>query len=76
MELSVVSVKETKKVFTRSTSLPVLVRFRKIRPGVLKGIITKISFTVLLIQKLTSHFLLIYNVFPTVPKLASTHVTL
>ena len=66
MELSVVSVKETKKVFTRSMSLPVLVRFRKIRPGVLKGIITKTNFT----------FLLIYNVFPTVPKLASTHVTL
>ena len=48
--------KGTKKVFTPSTSLPVLVRFCKICPGVLKRIITKIYFMVLLIQKLTSQF--------------------
>ena len=70
--MSVVSVKETKKVFTPSTSLPVLVRFRKICSGVLKRIITKISFN----SKTKFSFVLIYNVFPTVPKLASTHVTL
>ena len=44
------------KVFTPSMSLLVLVRFCNIQPGVLKQIITKIFFMVLLIQKLTSQF--------------------